>query len=454
MRSVFIILLIVFVFTNEFWKSEAYPYSEASENGKFLHLTDIHLDPLYVPNSDPAEWCHRPNKSNPSANTAGKFGALLSPCDTPYALTNATFSFFKSSVQDIDFIIYTGDFVRHDRDKVIPRTKEEVIFGHDIIVKYFSEVYDLKKIKSLRSGTMMNFVSRFRQKYRLHDTLQPGPNKVLMAIKESWDPLGLNLTDDFLNGGYFRQDIHSTLTVLSLNSIYFLPSNSKSPDCDIPDSPGKKQFDWIERELSSAVAEGRKVYLIQHIPPVNVTGYSQYKTHCYSLYVDMLGRYHSIIYGHFTGHTNEDNVAFLVKNGTSSYSLIGLGDPKTLSSSSNYENIVLPLYNAPSIVPDINPAFRIFSYSTKDSDYGLLQDYVQYYANLTTANKEGNLVWEIEYDVLDAYNMKGLSTDNWLNTLNEFAKANSTAWKLYKLYLFTNTHVEGPYYAFLSKLDH
>ncbi|CAG8753563.1 1309_t:CDS:1, partial [Acaulospora colombiana] len=93
----------------------------------------IHIDPLYLSKSDPQESCHRKNESDSSANTAGTFGTLLSYCDTPYTLTNVTFSFLKSNISDIDFIIYTGDFVRHDRDKLIPRTKEEVILGYEIV---------------------------------------------------------------------------------------------------------------------------------------------------------------------------------------------------------------------------------------------------------------------------------------------------------------------------------
>jgi hypothetical protein len=43
----------------------------------------------------------------------GLFGALGTDCDSPFPLVQTTFEFLQKQVQDIDFIIYTGDTVRH-----------------------------------------------------------------------------------------------------------------------------------------------------------------------------------------------------------------------------------------------------------------------------------------------------------------------------------------------------
>jgi hypothetical protein len=53
-----------------------------------LHLSiriDIHIDEHYLEKSDPENYCHRKNTDN-SKNTAGKFGALGSDCDSPVTL--------------------------------------------------------------------------------------------------------------------------------------------------------------------------------------------------------------------------------------------------------------------------------------------------------------------------------------------------------------------------------
>ncbi|CAG8745980.1 1593_t:CDS:2, partial [Cetraspora pellucida] len=334
----------------------------------------IHLDPFYISKSDPKQLCHRQNETNPDVNTAGEYGTLLSSCDTPYALSNETVSYLQNSFKDIDFIIYTGDFIRHDRDKSIPRTKDQVIFGHEIIVKYFTDIFNPDKIKFFPTlGNNDEFE---------HDQLPPGPNELLTAVQSAWAPLKLNLTNDFLVGGYFRHDINSKLSVIR---------------------------------------------------------YQQYNESCYNSYVDLLGRYHDVIYGHFTGHTNEDNTAFLVSN-SSGYKLIGLGDPTILKSPDNYKNILMPLYNAPSIVPDINPAFREFTYSTSNETFGKLQNWVQYYSNLQKANLEGKITWEIEYTTESAYNLKGLDANDWAEVLANFSLPDSNTWKLYKYFLFASTN--------------
>jgi hypothetical protein len=70
---------------------------------------DIHLDPYYVKGADKDNYCH----SGSGHSKTGTFGALGTKCDSPIPLVNATFAFLQNNVQDIDFILYTGDTVRH-----------------------------------------------------------------------------------------------------------------------------------------------------------------------------------------------------------------------------------------------------------------------------------------------------------------------------------------------------
>jgi hypothetical protein len=60
---------------------------------------------------------------------------------------NSTFSFLKENFQDIDFIIYTGDSLRHERDSKIPLTEDYVKWAHKTIVNYIAETFDIDKIK-------------------------------------------------------------------------------------------------------------------------------------------------------------------------------------------------------------------------------------------------------------------------------------------------------------------
>lgn len=79
---------------------------------KLCICIDIHIDPHYTEGTKTKNYCHSTiNKSK--RDVAGKYGALGSDCDSPIALVDATFDYLKNNVNDIDFIVYTGDTVRH-----------------------------------------------------------------------------------------------------------------------------------------------------------------------------------------------------------------------------------------------------------------------------------------------------------------------------------------------------
>ena len=77
---------------------------------KFLHLTDIHLDLQYKPNSSYKKHCHR------GTGTSGIFGHPKGgkySCDTPNALVEKTFNFISSKLLwQLEFILWTGDNVQ------------------------------------------------------------------------------------------------------------------------------------------------------------------------------------------------------------------------------------------------------------------------------------------------------------------------------------------------------
>jgi hypothetical protein len=78
-----------------------------------LHIIDIHIDPKYKEGASTSDYCHDTSSKKRSTGESGKYGALGSDCDTPPALVDATFDYLGDNINDIDFIIYTGDTVRH-----------------------------------------------------------------------------------------------------------------------------------------------------------------------------------------------------------------------------------------------------------------------------------------------------------------------------------------------------
>ncbi|KAG7135876.1 Endopolyphosphatase like protein [Verticillium longisporum] len=92
--------------------------------GKFLHITDLHPDDFYKAHTSTGEGyaCHR------SKGPAGYYGAETSDCDSPFTLVNATLEWIRENVvDDIDFVIWTGDTARHDSDEKIPRNQRQVL---------------------------------------------------------------------------------------------------------------------------------------------------------------------------------------------------------------------------------------------------------------------------------------------------------------------------------------
>jgi endopolyphosphatase len=88
--------------------------AEPALHGRFLHITDFHLDLLYA--SDPTQRtskrhvCHSWSDGGPRH----VFGTY--ECDSPLGLVNATFDNLKRTLADplhkVDFIISTGDYAR------------------------------------------------------------------------------------------------------------------------------------------------------------------------------------------------------------------------------------------------------------------------------------------------------------------------------------------------------
>lgn len=91
--------------------------------------------------TDVAHFCHT-SKGDTKKGVAGRFGTLGSKCDSPTALVEAAFDFMSAQAPDADFVIYTGDSVRHDRDKKLKRTKAQVLEIQRTIVNYFQKSFD------------------------------------------------------------------------------------------------------------------------------------------------------------------------------------------------------------------------------------------------------------------------------------------------------------------------
>lgn len=128
---------------------------------------------------------------------------------------------------------------------------------------------------------------------------------IFSTLKKIWSPLNLNLQQEFNHGGYFVQDlIKGRLSVINLNSMYFYNEDPFVKDCNDTSSSGYTEMKWFENQLKSYKRRGHQVYVMSHIPPISDEGHLFYMEACHKEYLNLLGKYGSIISGHFTGHTN------------------------------------------------------------------------------------------------------------------------------------------------------
>ncbi|KND00264.1 uncharacterized protein SPPG_04594 [Spizellomyces punctatus DAOM BR117] len=387
----------------------AKPPSHVSK--RFLHITDIHYDPFYVPHSDPSTQCHRAPASQFSSDTSSApsvshYGALGTTCDSPLPLVEDTFTSIKREVlanQDIDFVFWTGDSSRHDRDKSFPRDASEVVSQNLEIVYYLQRTFDLSRTIIIPSiGNWDVWPS---------NALDPGPNVGLQRLYKTWQPVldegaspDDNIRTTFEEGGWFKRTLVKGQVIgLSLNTLYWYEDNPSVSDCSVfergkaPSTslhPGDVQFTWLEAQLKAARVGNERVFLLGHVPPADYSNSPLYRRNCYKWYLHLTGEYSDVILGAYYGHVNKDVVSVLVRaaHGTvneineTPYSLHAVTAKTLKRLKMDKLKVVGTVRTSSSIVPVHNPGFR-----TGIVDIGrtaIISEEVLWYADLVRANEK------------------------------------------------------------------
>lgn len=78
-----------------------------------------------------------------------------------------------------------------------------------------------------------------------------------------YDAYNLDFGYHFIKGGYYTQEISPKLRTINLNTMVFSKKNKLlKEDCDVPDSQGRTQMDWLRKSLEDARSQNAKVYLL------------------------------------------------------------------------------------------------------------------------------------------------------------------------------------------------
>ncbi|KAI9253397.1 Metallo-dependent phosphatase-like protein [Phascolomyces articulosus] len=355
--------------------------------GKFLHITDIHLDLDYSEGSDPKELCHR------GKGKAGPLGAVGTKCDSSPALVKKTFDFIGKKFSDVDFVIYTGDSARHDRDDKFPRTMKNVINEQKIVVDHFKDIFD------------SNYPVIGNNDVEPHNSCEENDQQ-FQNIASVWEPLKLNTSSHgFQRGGYFYEDVvPGKLRTIHTNTLHFYKDNKKSKaDCKSSKGMGTAHLKWLQQVLDESREQGYSVYILAHIPPTSKKGKAYYTDDCLQGYLELLGTYKDTVVGHFAGHYNNDILSAIVEDGGKYSQLSALKKKKTIQRNSlKKNNFIMPLFNTPSVIPTFNPSVRVFEYETQGTDQypvGTILDWRQYYLNLDDNGQD----YELEYQASELF---------------------------------------------------
>jgi endopolyphosphatase len=273
--------------------------------GRFLHISDIHPDPFYKENTDPDTACHR--GKDEEGNT-GKYGHPISRCDSPMTLVNATFDWIAKNLKnEIDFIVWTGDNVRHDRDNKHPRTESHIFDMNNLMVSKFLDflkcddpihIYEVPVVPSIGNNDVYP-----------HNLFAEGPTLQTQEFYRIWkDLIPEDQMHTFYRGASFMTEvIPGKLVVIAINTLYWFQSNPIVDGCDRRKDPGHKQFRFLSIILQEFRERGMKVWLSGHVPP----NASNFEPSCLDRYSAWMHEYRDVVVGGLFGHMNVDHFLFL-----------------------------------------------------------------------------------------------------------------------------------------------
>ena len=392
---------------------------DAPLSGRFLHVTDMHMDKHYKDDTAVVSSCHhnKPHNKHGGKWRAGHYGTPVSDCDSPRTLGNKTLEWVTrnwnvTSHDDesagarnpFDFVLWTGDSARHEQDPLVPRTAKEVLQANEFAVELMESYFPTTPI-------VPNFGNN---DVALHNIMPRGPSKELEAFLSVWkNHIPGDQHEAFREGGYFAKDIvPDRLGVISINTLYFYDSNKavdgcpkrrrrdRRRDADI----GTLQLEWMTERLLEFRRRNMQVHIIGHVPPTA----GNYFVRCFDVYTELVLRFQDTIVGQHFGHMNLD--MFFIQESALATARTRDVQPETVpvvmkrveeDLRHDYESLPGPartnmdyystFFVSPSVVPTYLPAVRVWTYNTSlvhdnrpglasvdDADREALLDFVRY----------------------------------------------------------------------------
>lgn len=370
----------------------------ADNIGKFLWLSDVHLDPYYG-TSQAVNIFQGGGCDQESALTLKPYGQ--EGCDSPERLILSAFSAQKQFIPDddeLDFVLVTGDLCRHANDQFENPIRETQAILSNITEMLHSAYPDIPVIPTFGNNDVTPDYF-----FDLE-----APDLMLEMLTNGFSEL---LLDDevatFSKGGYLARNVTETITVISLNTVVYCTHHVPAQEY-IRDPLG--QFDWLLKQLEIAQSAGRVAYIVGHIAPaVGSYRHSQlWHDHYLERYFSILKDFRDIVVGQLFGHLHSEEFRLLEHP-----SEVTIKYPLFMASSTT------PIYGS-------NPSFRVVTYN---EDSGLLVDYDTYYLGLDSESP----TWNQSQSFRESFQVPDMSSSSLDAIIKNMASNNGnvTLWNMF-----------------------
>ena len=363
------------------------PETIAAEPRTFVWFSDIHLDPFYGTDQAAAHSLFHPEcgPSQAATHRYGNFG-----CDSPPLLiesllqqasslsqtitadddinnSSSSSNSNKVSEEEADFMVITGDFVRHDNDLLRPNpmnATQQILYtisqqirqyfptlpvalavgNNDVTPDYYLDIEQPREMLDMVYGGLKPLL-----------TNSMGDSGTTMTGEEDTNTFAA--ANSFHKGGYYAIDVTDRITILSLNTVVYStnhqPEHHNNNNNNNNEDDPLGQFAWLDDQLIQAAQNQRVVYIMGHIPPtIGSYRHTQlWQDRYLQRYYDMMKHHHrlaGIVKAQLFGHIHTDEFRIHKR--------------------------IFPIYLTSSFTPiyGSNPSFRVMTY---DSETGDLLDY-------------------------------------------------------------------------------
>ena len=282
-------------------------------HGRFLHITDIHPDRYYEENAPIDNLCHPTaykgeieEYARDTNSLAPRFGRAMSGCDAPVDLMEYTLKWINETLRDhIDFVIWTGDNIRHDNDRQIPRTESQIFEMNEIVSGKFRDIFENKKTIDPRDFDIEVVPSLGNNDVFPHNMFSLGPTLQTREMFKIWDVFIPQEQRRWFDRGvtYLKEIIPGKLAVISINTLYLYKANPLVDNCSSKKEPGYQLLLWLGYTLEELRQRNMKVWLSGHVPPI----LKNFDKNCYDKFTLWTHEYRDIIVGGVYGHMNMDH---------------------------------------------------------------------------------------------------------------------------------------------------